>query len=215
MSQDASVTADAPSISMRLREATARAHEQAENAPFVVELLDGQRDVEDYRRLAAQLFVVYRALESVGDDLAGDPLAAAVLDPALCRVPGLTADLAALGVDPGEVEPLESVRAYAAAIEDSRADPVRFIAHHYTRYLGDLSGGQVVAHRMRRHYGLGEDTLNFYRFDGIDKLKRYKDAYRDRLDALPLDPDGTERLVAEAISAFDFNQRLFAGLDAR
>ncbi|MGV9482369.1 biliverdin-producing heme oxygenase, partial [Gordonia aichiensis] len=100
------------------------------------------------------------------------------------------------------------------AIDATRTDPARYVAHHYTRYLGDLSGGQVVAHRMREHYGLGASALSFYAFDGIDKLKRYKDAYRDRIDALAIAEPDIERLVAEAISAFELNQALFAELDA-
>ena len=50
-------------------------------------------------------------------------------------------------------------------------------------------------------------------FDGIDKLKRYKDAYRDRIDALDIDEDEVDNLVAEAISAFELTQELFADLD--
>ena len=67
---------------------------------------------------------------------------------------------------------------------------------------------------MREHYGLDASTLSFYSFDGIDKLKRYKDAYRDRIDALDIDESGVDNLVAEAISAFELNQELFADLDA-
>ena len=83
----------------------------------------------------------------------------------------------------------------------------------YKRQLGDLSGGQVVAHRMREHYGLDDATLSFYSFEGIDKLKRYKDAYRDRLDGLPLDADAVERLVSEAVAAFGHNQDMFGELE--
>ena len=84
---------------------------------------------------------------------------------------------------------------------------------HYTRYLGDLSGGQVVAHRMREHYGVDDSGLTFYNFEGIDKLKRYKDDYRARLDALPLDADAVDRLVDEALAAFAHNQAVFGDLD--
>lgn len=200
-------------ISARLRAATAAAHQQAENATFVDDLMSGRLDVDAYRRLATQLWFVYRALEDVGDDLAGDPVADAVLDDRLRRAARLDADLAGLGAGAART-PLPATRRYVDAISATRHDPVRFVAHHYTRYLGDLSGGQIVAHRMRLHYGLDETTLSFYAFDGIDKLKRYKDAYRERLDALGLDDDGVERLVTEAVAAFGHNQQMFADLDA-
>lgn len=210
---DPPAASSVPTVSTRLRSATARAHEQAENARFVDDLMSGRLDVAAYRRLAEQLYFVYRALEDVGDGLAGDALADAVVDEKLRRTARLASDLAALGVDAATLTPLPAVARYVAAIDATRTDAARYVAHHYTRYLGDLSGGQVVAHRMRQHYGLGDDALSFYDFD-IDKLKRYKDAYRERLDALALDADGVDRLVAEAIAAFEHNQALFADLDA-
>ncbi|MFT4127127.1 MAG: biliverdin-producing heme oxygenase [Gordonia sp. (in: high G+C Gram-positive bacteria)] len=200
-------------VSARLRAATAVAHEQAENSMFVDDLLSGRLDTAAYGRLAGQLYFVYQALESVGDALAGDPIADAVGDEKLRRVPRLRADLAALGVDVARLRPLPATADYVAAIEATRTHPARYVAHHYTRYLGDLSGGQVVAHRMRRHYGLDDSALTFYTFD-VDGLKRYKDAYRERLDVLPLDAAGVEELTAEAVSAFRHNQALFAELAA-
>ena len=204
---------DSPTVSARLRAATAVAHEQAENAAFIDDLMSGRLDSDAYRRLAEQLLFVYRALEDVGDGLAGDAVADAVLDEKLRRTPRLTADLKALGGDPDTVTPLPAVARYVAAIEDTRNDAARYLAHHYTRYLGDLSGGQIVERRLREHYGLGDDALNFYAFD-IDKLKRYKDAYRDRIDALVLDDDAMDRLVTEAVGAFGYNQALFSDLAA-
>ena len=201
-------------ISHRLREATAVAHQRAENATFIDDLRSGRLDADQYGRLAAQLFFIYRALEEVGAALAGDPVADAVLDDRLLRTDRLIGDLRTLGVDPETITPLPAVERYVDAIDATRTDPARYVAHHYTRYLGDLSGGQVVAHRMREHYGLGASALSFYAFDGIDKLKRYKDAYRDRIDALAIAEPDIERLVAEAISAFELNQALFAELDA-
>ncbi|MFT3900391.1 MAG: biliverdin-producing heme oxygenase [Gordonia sp. (in: high G+C Gram-positive bacteria)] len=195
-----------------LREATAQAHENAERSAFVEDLMGGKLGVDAYAALAGQLLFVYRALEAVGRGLAGDPIAAAVLDDKLDREAALTSDLRALGVDVDALTPLPVTADYVAAITASAADSARFIAHHYTRYLGDLSGGQIIASRMRNHYGMSDDALSFYRFDGIDKLKRYKDAYRDRLDALGLDDGAVGRLTAEAVRAFEFNQGLFAAL---
>ncbi|GED98544.1 biliverdin-producing heme oxygenase [Gordonia crocea] len=195
-----------------LRQATARAHENAERSAFVTDLMDGRLDAQAYASLAGQLLFVYRALEQAGDRLAADPVAAAVLDERLRRTASLESDLVAIGVDPAALAMLPATADYVAAIEASAADPVRFVAHHYTRYLGDLSGGQIIASKMRNLYGVSEDALSFYRFEGIDKLKRYKDAYRDQLDALDLDAEATGRLTAEAIRAFEFNQALFGAL---
>ncbi|MFW0791751.1 heme oxygenase (biliverdin-producing) [Gordonia sp. CPCC 205333] len=202
----------ATAVSDRLRQATSAAHENAERSAFVESLMSGELDARAYGRLAAQLYYVYRALESTGDELRDDPVAGGFHDEKLRRLPSLTGDLAALGVDFSAVEPLPSTTAYVDAIAASVDDPVRYVAHHYTRYLGDLSGGQVVAHRLREHYSVGDDALTFFKFAGIDKLKRYKDAYRDRLDGLTLDEREIDRLTAEAVRAFEFNSALFAEL---
>ncbi|GAC01695.1 heme oxygenase [Gordonia namibiensis NBRC 108229] len=176
--------------------------------------MSGRLDSGEYQRLAVQLYFIYEALEAVGDDLADDPIAGAVIDDKLRRLPRLGADLASFGVDPSSSAPLPAVARYVEAIEATRDDPARYVAHHYTRYLGDLSGGQIVAHRMREHYGVDSSALSFYTFDEIEKLKRYKDSYRARLDALPLDADAVKRLVDEAIAAFGHNQAVFGDLDS-
>ncbi|HNP58477.1 MAG TPA: biliverdin-producing heme oxygenase [Gordonia sp. (in: high G+C Gram-positive bacteria)] len=205
--------APAGRTSQVLREATARAHENAERSAFVADLMGGRLGVAAYARLVGQLVHVYRALEDTGARLTGDPVADAVLDDRLDRVPSLESDLAALGVDPAGEPMLPVTIDYVAAIEACDDDAVRYLAHHYTRYLGDLSGGQIIASRMRLHYGVPDEALAFYRFTGIDKLKRYKDGYRERLDALDLDRDALARLTTEAIGAFEFNQRLFTELE--
>ncbi|MYR05153.1 biliverdin-producing heme oxygenase [Gordonia sp. SID5947] len=199
-------------LSESLRAATASAHERAEGVTFVDDLMSGRLDADGYRRMATQLYFVYRSLESVGDMLSGDAVAGPVVDERLRRLPRLAADLATLGVDPATIAPLPAVSAYVAAIEATRDDPARFVAHHYTRYLGDLSGGQVIRSRMKLHYRLTDDALSFYAFDGIGKLKRYKDGYRETLDALPLDDEQVRALIGEAVSAFGHNERLFVEL---
>ncbi|GAA3692251.1 heme oxygenase (biliverdin-producing) [Gordonia hankookensis] len=201
-----------PLLSENLRAATAEAHDRAEGAVFVDDLMSGRLDAGGYRRMASQLYFIYRALESVADTLSGDAVAGPVVDERLRRLPRLTADLAILGVDPATVSPLPGVSAYVDAIEATRDDPPRFVAHHYTRYLGDLSGGQIIRSRMTLHYGLSEEALSFYAFDEIGKLKRYRDSYRETLDGLPLDDQQVASLVAEAVAAFGHNERLFAEL---
>ncbi|MFW0792812.1 biliverdin-producing heme oxygenase [Gordonia sp. CPCC 205515] len=204
-----------PPLSEGLRSATAVAHDRAERATFVDDLMSGRLDAAAYRSMAGQLYFVYRALESVGDELSGDPVAGPVVDERLRRLPRLASDLAVLGTDPGAVELLPAVADYVAAIEATRDDPARFVAHHYTRYLGDLSGGQVIRSRMKLHYGLTDDALSFYVFDDVPKLKRYKDSYRDTLDALPLADGQEQALIDEAVAAFEHNERLFAELAGR
>ncbi|HYF72032.1 MAG TPA: biliverdin-producing heme oxygenase, partial [Nocardioides sp.] len=89
------------------------------------------------------------------------------------------------------------------------------VAHHYTRYLGDLSGGQAIGRILDRSFGLGGRGVAFYAFPQIPRPKPYKDAYRVRLDALGLSADQRDLVVAEVKEAFRLNQALVAELGER
>jgi hypothetical protein len=76
---------------------------------------------------------------------------------------------------------LRPTYAAVARIEASVADSTLFFVHHYTRYLGDLSGGQAIGRILARTFGPENgDGTSFYRFDVVPKP--YEDAYRARLD---------------------------------
>jgi heme oxygenase len=147
-----------------------------------------------------------------------DPeLVSAFADPALTRAAALEADLAHLyGPDwESTITVLDSTRAYTDRLRDLAAtSPTHFIAHHYVRYLGDLSGGQMIGRTLSKHYGLGEAGTSFYRFDRIPDPRAYKIAYRERLDALNLTEDQATTLIDEAQLAFRFNAAVFVELGA-
>lgn len=205
-------------LSTRLRTATAAAHDAAENSPFVTRLMAGNGSVADFAALTAQLRPVYATLEAVIEKMAGDRVVAAVHDPALARTARLVHDLGVLQGPPlvdlvGPAAPeMPATTRYVERLAAAQA-PEELLAHHYVRYLGDLSGGQVVARLVARHYAVPADALTFYRFDDIAKPKPYKDAYRARLDALPLDENGIDLAVRTAIEAFELNRAVFADLE--
>ena len=105
------------------------------------------------------------------------------------------------------------MKSYIAHLESlqGKADP-RLVAHHYTRYLGDLSGGQAIASLVARNYQATPDQLTFYKFDEIDDLVRFKESYRTNLDSLELSNDQVVELVSEVRLAFEFNQKVFEDL---
>jgi heme oxygenase len=82
------------------------------------------------------------------------------------------------------------------------------------RYLGDLSGGQMVGRTVAQTYRLGRDGVTFYSFDRIDDPRAYKVAYRSRLDALPFPEETLAALVAESQLAFRLNAAVFSELGA-
>lgn len=212
------VAAPALPLSALLRTATRPAHEHAETRPFVEALMEGRLDGAAYADLAAQHLAIYTALETAGDALcATDPRASDVVDEALRRVPAIEADLAhLLGPDwTDRIEMLDATRDYAARIAEAGTWLGGYVAHAYTRYLGDLSGGQAIKAILQRSYGVPDEGVQFYTFSAIAKVKPYKDAYRARLDALPLTAEERERAAAEAVVAFEHNAAVFAALAER
>lgn len=207
------VTQDA--LSTLMRDGSRAEHTSAESSTFMTELLEGRSTVETYTVFLRQLAAVYEALETVGRELASDPVASAVVDEAVMRGEAIDTDMRFLAGEAWRDLPVgPAAVAYVERIHETRDDAERYLAHHYTRYLGDLSGGQAIGRILAREYGLTEGGTAFYEFPAVPKPKLYKDAYRAGLDALPLDADAKQRVVAEVKVAFALNEALFAEMSA-
>ena len=198
----------AAGLAARLREATAAQHRDTETRSFVTQLMRGALDLRAYVRYLAQYAYVYRALESRNARL-DDP--EFVNHPALVRFPSIVSDLSNLGADDWETShpPLPATIDYTQRIESVSSNFPRYVAHHYTRYLGDLSGGQLIAKRLAEHYGATHDQLSFYRFEANGRPERFKVEYRRGLDSLSLDDQDEAALIGEAKLAFQLNADLF------
>jgi heme oxygenase len=205
-----------PDVAALLRQASADDHRATESRPFVTRLTDGSLSLEAYARYLGQLRWVYEALES---RTCGD---VAVFDARLHRRAAIESDLAALGVgDPAVSHPqLPATAGYARHLTALAGSPerldstVRYLAHHYTRYLGDLSGGQAVAALVARHYGAGEHQLSFARFPELGPVVEAKRRYREQLNAVPLDEADVTALLREVRLAFAYNGAIFDELAA-
>ncbi|WP_193605662.1 biliverdin-producing heme oxygenase [Nocardioides dongkuii] len=204
----------APALSVAMREGSKTEHEDAEGSTFMAELLDGRISEAGYAAYLRRLRVVYAAMEPVLRDRRDDPLVAAVHDPALERLAAIDADLDHWA--PGEPRELDAGDSPAAAAYRARLEGADWggalVAHHYTRYLGDLSGGQAIGRVLDRAFELDGAGTAFYAFPEIPKPKPYKDAYRARLDALGLPREDVDRVVVEVKTAFRLNQGLFTEL---
>ncbi|GIF09188.1 biliverdin-producing heme oxygenase [Actinoplanes siamensis] len=199
----------------RLRQATMSEHRDAETRGFIARLIGGTVPPAGFAALTAQYLIVYRELEAAAVTMRGNPVAGDFADPALSRVAALESDLAHLyGPDwEAHVEPVAATRRYAERLrEHCHTSPAHFVAHHYVRYLGDLSGGQLVGREVAATYGLDRRGTAFYRFDRIADPKAYKAVYRARLDALELSPGELDVLVNESRLAFTLNAAVFQEL---
>lgn len=210
---DMSVTSpETVTVSERLRAETMGEHSDAETRTFITALMGGELSLAHYTRYLAQLAYIYEALEARPVQ-SGQP--EFLYDERLHRFEAICKDLAALGSpDWREAYPaLPETLAYVKRISELPLDSyVGYLAHHYTRYLGDLSGGQIIATMVARHYGASEEQTNFYRFENVGKLVQYKRGYRETLDGLDLTADEVADLVAESKQAFALNGALFDAL---
>jgi heme oxygenase len=197
-----------------LREATLDVHRAAEQEPFIAELMDGHRSPGDFARLTGQLRPIYAALEARVRSMRDQGELLALLDPRLDRLAAIDHDLVMLGGPDAHrlAEPLSATDAYIARIRTVGRSRPRLLAHHYVRYLGDLSGGQVIAMLMRRHYDVADDALTFYAFTGLEGKGAFKRAYRHELDALFADPRFYDHMLDETRVAYEANRRVFEAL---
>ncbi|MDR7280856.1 biliverdin-producing heme oxygenase [Catenuloplanes atrovinosus] len=202
-------------FALRLRRETGRAHRSAEGAGYLAALTSGQLDREGYALLVAQHYFIYEVLESAAEVMRADPVAGPFAAPELTRLPELVADLEFL-LGAGwrdRIEATPGTLDYRARMTATCfGDPAGFVAHHYTRYLGDLSGGFHIGDAVRAAYGLGVDGTRFYRFDTLGDPDEFKNRYRALLDAAPWDRAVQDRLIAEVLVAYDLNNRVFADL---
>ncbi|MFS0734666.1 biliverdin-producing heme oxygenase [Microbacterium sp. 1P10UB] len=204
-------------FSAALRERSSSAHSGSEHAGFMSDLMQGKGTREDYVALVAQHWFIYEALEAVTERMRRDPVASVFISDKLTRLPALEADLAFLiGPDWRErIEPLPTTRRYVERINRVGATwPGGFVAHHYTRYLGDLSGGLFIGRLMQRQFGFDTNGIGFYVFGDIADPRAFKDVYREQLDAAPWDAAEQERVIDEVLVAYRFNTDLFVDLAA-
>ncbi|MFI0349099.1 heme oxygenase (biliverdin-producing) [Actinomadura sp. 9N407] len=202
----------------QLRKATWTDHEAAEYTHYMQALLGGQISKDGYAEMVAQHYFAYVALEAAGHALAGDPVAGPFVIPELERVAALEHDLEVLyGAGWRDaIRPSKPTLTYVARINQVADWPGGFVAHHYTRYLGDLSGGQVIRKSAERAYGFsGDEGVGFYNFPEIPDYKAFKIGYRDRLNALGFDEVETRRIVAETLLAYQLNTEVLAELGKR
>lgn len=209
---------DPTPFSVALRERSSRAHSGSESAGFMSRLLKGEGTRDDYVALVTQHYFIYEALEAATDRMRSDPVASVFITDKLTRLPALEADLEFL-VGPdwrAQIRPLPSTERYVERINRVGATwPGGFVAHHYTRYLGDLSGGLHIGKVMARRFGFETNGIGFYIFDDIADPRAFKDVYRTQLDEAPWDDAEKERVIDEVLLAYRFNTELFAELAAR
>ncbi|GAA3206337.1 biliverdin-producing heme oxygenase [Nonomuraea helvata] len=203
------------SFSEILRNATWADHESAESESYLAELMDGRLSEHEYGEMVAQHYFAYVALDGVSRQLAGHPVAGRFVFPELYRERALERDLERI-YGPGwqhRIAPSKATRTLVARIQQVADWPGGYIAHHYTRYLGDLSGGQFIRLELQKIYGYGKGGgVDFYIFDELGSLPKFKSEYRTRLDGLEFDERERQRVIREVRLAYQLNTEVLTEL---
>ena len=204
-------------LAAQIREGTKKSHTMAENTGFVSCFLKGVVDKASYRKLVADLYFVYTAMEEEIGKLGDHPVVGPIGMEELNRRETLEQDLTYyFGANwRDQIEPSPSAVEYVERIHAiAKESPELLVGHHYTRYMGDLSGGQILKNIAQKAMNMdGDDGLRFYVFDEIDDEKAFKTNYRSAMDALPIDQATADRIVEEANHAFHLNMNMFKELE--
>ena len=199
-------------LAIRLKEGTKESHSAAENTKFVASFLRGVVDYEEYRKLLTNFYYVYDTMEQRIRETE-DPMVQAIKSEDLERKEAIERDLEYYyGADWKDKQiPSEACNTYCHRINEiAEKDPYLLVAHHYTRYIGDLSGGKILkeitARVLKPPAGKG---LDFYEFPSIPNAKLFKQNYRAVLDNLGVDSSQENALITEANYAFRLNMYMF------
>ena len=208
-------------FSKQLKEGTKKSHTMAENTSFVASFLRGVVDESKYRQLVANFYFIYHALETEVENNKDNPFVGPMRLNGLSRHDALIKDCEYFYGDDWreKIYPTEQTQRYVNRIHEvAKENPELLIAHHYTRYMGDLSGGQILKGIAQKALGLKEDGLAFYEFPEISDKKGFKESYRRVLDTMiPATQKDVDGIIVEANYAFRLNMYMFEEIqgDAR
>ena len=155
----------------KLKEATMGQHKAAEEQPFVGMMFGGQLSEQSYAIYLHNQIIQYQVLESAAHE-------EGMLEelPDIARVPGMIKDFDELYDGETELPVLSTTKRFVEYIESlDKTDFLythKLMAHLYTRHMGDLMGGQMLAKRVP-----GSSAM--YEFADPDALKA---AIRAKLD---------------------------------
>ncbi len=204
-------------LATQLREGTSKSHTMAENVNFIKSFLGGVIDKGSYTEMLSKLYFVYEAIENAMEKNKEHEYIKPIYFPELNRTESLKEDLI---FHYGE-DWLENITLSKATLDYvnriktvSKEKPELLVAHAYTRYLGDLSGGQILKKIAQRSMGLeGNKGLAFYEFNEVSDEAQFKLNYKAALDSLPIKENEASQIIAEANTAFTLNMNIFSELE--
>ncbi|KAL3996324.1 NUAK family, SNF1-like kinase [Sarotherodon galilaeus] len=204
-------------LSEQIKKVTKESHVRAENTELMLSFQRGKVTLPQYKLLLCSLYEIYQALEEELDRNSDHPSVAPIYFPAeLARLKSIEKDLEYFyGQDWREkiVIPAATKRYSHRLRQIGKENPEFLLAHAYTRYLGDLSGGQVLGRIAQKSMDLKNgDGLSFFAFPGVSSPNLFKQLYRSRMNSVELTEQERNGVLEEAVRAFEFNIQVFEDL---
>ncbi|XP_024145839.1 heme oxygenase [Oryzias melastigma] len=201
-------------LSEQIKKVTKESHVRAESTELMLSFQRGKVTLPQYKLLLCSLYEIYKALEEEMDRNSSHAGVAPIYFPSeLARLEFIEKDLEFFyGTNWREkiVVPAATERYCHRLRQIGKENPEFLVAHAYTRYLGDLSGGQVLGRIAQKSMGLKtSEGLSFFTFPGVSSPNLFKQLYRSRMNSVELTEEQRNGVLEEAVRAFEFNIQVF------
>ena len=191
-----------------LRQRTSDLHAEAEKSGIVLDIVRRRVTRYGYALYLRNLLPAYQQLERCLALQRDQPALQGIARPELFRAGTLEADLQTLwgtGWD-RHLPVLASGSRYADRIAHAgKGDGSPLIAHAYTRYLGDLNGGQMLSRILARSLGIDARALSYHEYPDIADVAGFVTQYRAALDRAGDALRNAGEVLDEAELAFRLN----------
>ena len=202
-------------LALLLDDGTRKSHSVAENTQFVTGFFKGISTPSSFGSLVSSLYFVYSAMEEEFGRCE-HPAVRALDYPELRRKDSLHRDMTFYfgGEYEDTVRPSPATRSYVSRVREvAEESPELLVAHMYTRYLGDLFGGQMMGGMARSSLGLEGGGTDFYEFEDIQDTKKFIEGWYGTLNSLDLSDEEKGAIVDEGNRVFALNIDVFNELE--
>lgn len=194
-----------------LKEKTKEIHRNAERHEFLSHLMSKKKSLsnEAYCQFLKDLELVYSTLEKCLKNCSDKNYIAPICIEEIFREGPISEDLQAFPSVKVEASPV-AIQYQTHLLELAEKSPHLLIAHAYTRYLGDLNGGQYIKGAVQRKWPEIACT-EYYNFEPwlqktpeAESIRDLANMYGETLNNLNLSTHEKKEVADEALKAFEF-----------
>lgn len=201
-------------LAERFKTQTSETHNVLERHPFLVALCKEQLTPVQYFSHLIDLHCVYESLErALAYSQSKEPRLKELSFSGLERATSIKQDMLCPAFSGLYGSPSLQAKNYRKHLETlAKEHPLLLLAHVYTRYLGDLSGGMMLKKHIESQW---PQAINFYNFEvllqecAVESVKAFKDLFKAKLNSLEVTAKEQHDLIEEANVAFSLSGKLF------